>query len=153
MQGGLVLGPSVFGRNKAFGKMLYPDKSVMILDVYEMLGVVTFNFLVGVRTELTLLKKAGSLPIAIGLTTFALPLLITRTLVIVVRANENMERKLYNSLPAVAYLESMTNYQVIFTILSEHKLLNSQLGRVALSSSFISGICGWLAVVRMSTQD
>ncbi|CAK9150447.1 unnamed protein product [Ilex paraguariensis] len=141
---GIILGPSVLGRSKAFNETLFPPKGMMVLDVYEMVGIILFTFLIGVRTDVHIVRKAGGLAIAIGLASFLLPVIITEITAKILRATITMDKKLHDSIALVGFHESMINYHAAFCILKDLKLVNSELGRVALSSSMISGLCSWI---------
>ncbi|KAA8543695.1 hypothetical protein F0562_021559 [Nyssa sinensis] len=54
-----------------------------------------------------------------------------------------MDPTLQKSLTWVASFQSLTSFHVIVCMLADLKLLNSELGRLAVSSSLISGICSW----------
>lgn len=153
-QSGIIIGPTGLGRNKKFYETLFSPKGLMVLDVYESLGMILFSFLIGLRTDLNVVKRAGGLSLATGVTTSILPLVINVFGLFALKKTAEVEDKDYNSLKAVAGLEALINFNVVFTILTDQKLVNTDLGRIALSSSMISGICNWvLIIVLRSVHD
>lgn len=153
-QGGIALGPSFLGHNEEFYRRIFPKESLIVLDVCGLLGILFFTFLVGMRTDVTVIKKAGGLSLVIGITSFCLPMLITRSLAVFLRSDVHMDRNLEFSLYALSFFQSVINFHGIYSILTELKLLNSELGRLALSSSMISTLCsGFFAVVVRTVND
>ncbi|GFY83820.1 hypothetical protein Acr_03g0005940 [Actinidia rufa] len=145
--GGIALGPSLVGHNQNFFESFFPLKSLMILDVYELLGILFFTFLVGVRIDVTVIKRAGGLALVIGIASFFLPLITTNALAAVLKSHVKMDKDFENSLPSIGFLQSMINFQATYSILTDLKLLNSELGRLVLSSSMISSLCSWCYAV------
>ncbi|KAF7143840.1 hypothetical protein RHSIM_Rhsim05G0226200 [Rhododendron simsii] len=149
--GGIALGPSFLGHNEEFYQRIFPKESLIVLDVCGLLGILFFTFLVGMRTDVTVIKKAGGLSLVIGITSFCLPMLMTRSLAVFLRSNVHMDRNFEFSLYALPFFQSIINFHGIYSILTELKLLNSELGRLALSSSMISTLCGWSFAVVVKT--
>lgn len=58
-----------------------------------------------------------------------------------------METHLKNSIIAIGAFQSSSSFHVIACLLSDLKLLNSDIGRLALSSSMISGTLSWISLV------
>lgn len=146
-QGGIALGPSFLGHNEEFYQRIFPKESLIVLDVCGILGILFFTFLVGMRTDVTIIKKAGRLSLVIGITSFCLPMLMTRSLAVFLRSDVHMDRNFEFSLYALSYFQSVINFHSIYSILTELKLLNSELGRLALSSSMIGTLCAWFFAV------
>ncbi|KAK3029502.1 hypothetical protein RJ639_037523 [Escallonia herrerae] len=152
--GGIILGPSGFGRNKAFHDLLFPGKGLMVLDVYEIVGLILFCFLIGVRTDFAVVKRAGRLSLAVGVASFLVPMLINIIMLNVFRIGTKTDKSFSSSLYHLAHIEAMINYQAMSNILTNLKLVNSELGRVALSSSMISSLCTWIsALLRKTVED
>lgn len=142
------------GLSKNFYEWVSSNESVMILDLYALLGIYIFTFIVGIRTDVTVVKRAGSLSLIIGITSFCLPLLMTKVVAVFLESNVEMEEDFQNSINALSFLQSIINFHGMYSILIELKLLNSELGRLALSSSMIGSICSWFcAVVGRSVMD
>lgn len=150
-QGGIALGPSFLGHHEGFSKRLFPQESLMMLDVSGLIGILMFIFLVGLRTDVTVVKKAGGLSLIIGITCFCLPLLMTTALSMFLSSNVKMDKNFEDSLHVIAFFQAMINFHGIYAILTELNLLNSELGRLALSSSMISTLCSWFFAVASKT--
>ncbi|KAJ6299809.1 hypothetical protein OIU76_020740 [Salix suchowensis] len=108
--GGIAISPSFLGHIGRINKYLFAPRSVLILDTFEVLGLIFVLFLLSMRMDIDVVRKCGKLSVVIGLASFMVPTVITT---------------------------------VMASYLSDLKLLNSELGRLALSSSMISGSFSW----------
>ncbi|KAJ1405045.1 Sodium/solute symporter superfamily [Sesbania bispinosa] len=102
--GGILLGPSVLGRNKTFADAVFPLRSVMVIETMANVGLLYFLFLVGVEMDVSSLRRVGRKAVAIAIAAFP----------------------------------------VLARILAELKLVNTEIGRVALSSALINDMCSWI---------
>ena len=66
--GGILLGPTAFGRIPGFTKHIFPDESLPYLSLVANIGLVLFLFIVGLEIETSVIKKNArySMPIALG---------------------------------------------------------------------------------------
>ncbi|CAN1754090.1 Cation/H(+) antiporter 15 [Linum perenne] len=125
MLAGFALGPSLWGYNSKFITTLYPLKRV---------------------------KRAGKKAEVIGFLTFIVPLTLT-----LIAANflasrtSNVDPVNPYLVYYMAVLQSASSFHVITCLLADLKLLNSELGQLAVSSSMISGTCSWVLVVVIFT--
>ncbi|KAL5740294.1 hypothetical protein ACOSQ2_029474 [Xanthoceras sorbifolium] len=144
---GIAIGPSCLSRYEKFKLMLFsPKKGSMMINAFENLGLIFLFFLLSVQLDLNVLRRPGKLAFAIGLSALILPFAITMSLALCIRGYvENVE--LHETLPMVAFLETATSFHQILYFLTDLKLLNSELGRIALVSSLISGMGNWIYLI------
>ncbi|XAR48912.1 hypothetical protein NMG60_11031899 [Bertholletia excelsa] len=141
---GILLGPSLF---KLIGKedfyaSLFDKKQTAILNALELVSFAVYSFIVGVRTDLTLVKAAGKLSWIIGILLFVLPMVaVTSACKWMINTPPPPFDGLYKWTGTLA---AATSFQVTTYLLEDLKLLNSEIGRLALSSSLISGLCFWI---------
>ncbi|XP_021823060.1 cation/H(+) antiporter 15-like isoform X1 [Prunus avium] len=147
--GGIILGPSILGRIDAFIDSFFPLRSFILLDVISSFGFMFYFFLIGVQTDPSIVKKIDRKTFAIGFVTVAIPFLLTQGWSALLKTHVNLETNLANSLPAVALAECVLTFPTIAFFLHELKIINSDFGRVAMSSSIVSGLCS-LCVMTIS---
>ncbi|OVA12694.1 Cation/H+ exchanger [Macleaya cordata] len=141
--GGLVAGPPGLGRTKLFREDIFDKSAIYMFETFQFFGVMFFLFLVGVKTDLGMIKKSGKKAWVIGLSCFFLPLVLTLSIASIVQKSVQMDPNIARSLPFAASLMSLTSFHVIACFLADLNLLNSELGRLAMSASMISGLCSW----------
>lgn len=105
-----------------------------------------FLFLIGLKMDVGIIMRCGKKAWVIGLTSFFLPLLLTIPLSYLLTVSFTLEHSLESSLMFVAILESSNSFHVIVCLLSDLKLLNSELGHLATSSSMVSGLLSMVAL-------
>lgn len=115
-----------------------------MLDTVAMFGLMYYVFLIGVKMDPTLIKKSGRKEILIGMVSLFLPLIVVSAISFPLRPFLPKDLQNVGLLIFLAALLSVTSFAVLVPILYELQLLNSEIGRLAMSSSVLSDICGWM---------
>ena len=154
-QTGIAMGPSILGKFSALAETIYPRKSLYLSKTLGNFACLLFMFLVGVKMDLSMVTKSGKKALVIGLCAFLLPLTLSTSFASILKHNVTMEQNLYESLIPIAVFQSTSSFHVIACLLADLNLLNSELGRLATSSSMVSGICSciWLMISLMVRQS
>jgi Kef-type K+ transport system membrane component KefB len=71
--GGILLGPSVFGRIPGFTNAIFPTASIPTLNLVATLGLVLFLFLVGLETDLRFLANNWRIAASVSAAGMILP--------------------------------------------------------------------------------
>ena len=71
--GGILLGPSVFGRIPGFTDAIFPTASMPALSMAANLGLILFLFLVGLEVDLRLLVSNWRIALSVGAAGMAIP--------------------------------------------------------------------------------
>lgn len=103
-------------------------------------------FLIGVQTDPFMVKKIDRKTFAIGVATLIVPVLLTQGWWYLLNRYVNLDIGVVSSLPAMALAESVLAYPTIVFFLGELKIVNSDFGRVAMSSSMVSGLCSFSVI-------
>ncbi|KAG8371539.1 hypothetical protein BUALT_Bualt13G0098400 [Buddleja alternifolia] len=148
---GVILGPSLLGSIKIFREFLFPVSSFYIVETFAFFGVMLYLFIIGVKTDLSLIRKSGKRAVAIGVCAFSMPLVLNFVLGLFLSHFVPMEPDLHESIPWIASFQATSSFHVIVCLLSDLKLMNSDLGRLAISSSMISGVCSWFWAIIVFT--
>ncbi|WOL08897.1 hypothetical protein Cni_G17650 [Canna indica] len=136
--GGFILGPSVMGRIPHFSIVIFPLRSLVILDTIGQLGLIYFVFVVGIEVEKNVIMCKAIKPWAFA-TACLVPTFVLSSVVSLL-----INHRLHDGVNAATFLtylgffSSVNSFSTIGSILAELKLLNSELGRLALSSSMIT---------------
>ncbi|KAF6155296.1 hypothetical protein GIB67_019822 [Kingdonia uniflora] len=141
--GGVILGPSVMGRYKLFAEKVFPLRSVMVLETMANVGLLYFLFLVGVEMDLAVIKRTGKKALIIALAGMIFPFIIgASTSFLLPNNSKNIGQGSFLLFLGVAL--SVTAFPVLARILAELKLLNTELGRIAMSSAIVNDMCAWV---------
>ncbi|PIA61618.1 hypothetical protein AQUCO_00300855v1 [Aquilegia coerulea] len=143
--GGILLGPSVLGNIPFFSDLIFPMKSIMVLETMANLGLLYFLFLVGVEMDLAVIKRTGRKAMVIAVGGMFVPFAIgTCFALIFKRGNDNEKANHISFLLFLGVAVSVTAFPVLARILAELKLLNTELGRIAMSSALINDMFAWI---------
>lgn len=155
LKGGLLLGPSVLGRDERFANMVFPLKSAMVIETMANIGLIYFLFLVGLEMDMSIVKRTGRKAVSIAVAGMILPFVIA----IGISHFMDYKDKGANDVSYVLYLGivlSVTAFPVLARMLAELKLINTELGKLALSSSLINDVCAWVLLalaIALSEQN
>ncbi|CAL8160437.1 unnamed protein product [Prunus armeniaca] len=141
---GIILGPSVLGGGNVFADTVFPMKSFYISETFAFFGVMFFLFLVGVKMDISVVKQTGRKALVIGISAFFVPLILNMGFALVLQRTVTMEPKLHKSIIIIAVFQCMSSFHVIACLLADLKLLNSEIGRLAVSSSMVSGVLSFV---------
>ncbi|KAI5806218.1 Sodium/hydrogen exchanger family-domain-containing protein, partial [Geopyxis carbonaria] len=146
--GGIILGPTVLGRIPGFKDALFPADSMPVLSLAANLGLVLFLFLVGLEVDIRVLvanwKTAASVGAAGMILPFGLGCGIAYGLFheFGVEEGGNVQFGVYLLFIGVAM--AITAFPVLARILSELKLLQTDVGTIVLSAGVGNDVVGWI---------
>ncbi|XP_039053845.1 cation/H(+) antiporter 15-like [Hibiscus syriacus] len=149
--GGLLLGPSALGNTNYFAD-LFPTNNVVTLETFAQMSLVLHMFLVGLELDLSSIgrinKKAMTL-VVIGL---FLPFMVWLVFFYLLHGSfAQDEQRDYNEKCDFLWAGTLTvtSFQAVNRILSDLKLLNSEIGRLARPIALISDLGSWILTVML----
>ncbi|CAH8382675.1 unnamed protein product [Eruca vesicaria subsp. sativa] len=145
--GGILLGPSALGRNKAYMDRVFPPWSMPILESVASIGLLFFLFLVGLELDLSSIRRSGKRAFGIAVAGITLPFLAGVGVAFVIR------NTLYTASDRPGYAEflvfmgvalSITAFPVLARILAELKLLTTRVGETAMAAAAFNDVAAWI---------
>lgn len=140
-QGGVTLGPSILGHSSAFADKVFPPRGRNLLDTMAFFGFMLFIFILGVKIDPTIIFRSGKRTFTIGILGFFIPYTLAGTAVFILNHVASLDEDITNVLPTVVAIQCITAFPVISCFLAELQILNSEIGRLASSSSLVSDMC------------
>ncbi|KAK4422843.1 Cation/H(+) antiporter 15 [Sesamum alatum] len=142
--GGVILGPSCLGRSTEFSITIFPLRSVMVLETMANIGLLYFLFLVGVEMDIVhVIKSSGKKAVVIAATGMILPFLIGVSFSFILHQSAQVV-KLGTFIIFLGVALSVTAFPVLARILAELKLVNTEIGRIAMASALLNDMCAWV---------
>ncbi|KAL8695873.1 MAG: hypothetical protein Q9201_007924 [Fulgogasparrea decipioides] len=147
--GGILLGPSVFGRISGFSNAIFPKESIPTLSLAANLGLVLYLFLIGLEVDLRLLLSNWRIALSVGAAGMALPFglgcAIAYGLYHEFREDAGLVPISFGTyMLFVGVAMAITAFPVLCRILTELKLLGTQVGIVVLSAGVGNDVVGWI---------
>ncbi|OJZ85896.1 hypothetical protein ASPFODRAFT_207739 [Aspergillus luchuensis CBS 106.47] len=146
---GVILGPSVMGRIPGFTNTIFPTASIPNLNLVANLGLVLFLFLVGLETNLRFLVSNWRVAVSVSAAGMILPFGLGCAIAY----------GLYNTfqdepgtvdinfgtfLLFIGIAMAITAFPVLCRILTELKLLGTNVGVIVLSAGVGNDVVGWI---------
>ncbi|XP_061373033.1 cation/H(+) antiporter 4-like [Gastrolobium bilobum] len=142
MMAGLILGPSIQHETlDKYKKMLFPFGSQDTLATITSIGYALFHFTNAVQMDMSMITKTGRRAWSVAIIGFLAPLIVCFPIA------EKMIPYLRDQIgeqavdvPVVVVAHTGVKFAVIASLLNELKILNSGIGRLALSSALVTDI-------------
>ncbi|KAG6433536.1 hypothetical protein SASPL_105150 [Salvia splendens] len=137
------MGRSCLGKIRAYSDMIFPSEGRYILETSADLGFILYLFILGVHTDLNLVRKVERYAVVIGVSCFMVPLATGLGVVVMVIRTMELDALTQQCLPFVASLTAISSFPVITSLLTDLKILNSEIGRIATLTALVSDICNY----------
>ncbi|PKA61816.1 Cation/H(+) antiporter 15 [Apostasia shenzhenica] len=142
---GILLGPTVMGRLfKGYMTLLFPQRSLSILQCVANIGLLYFVFIVGLEMDMAIFRRTGRKVLSFSVAGIILPFVVSISsghILLKILGLPPGDPALHIFL-SVAF--SVTAFPVLARILVELKLISSEIGRIALSSAIIIDVLAWV---------
>ncbi|RWR93250.1 cation/H+ antiporter 15-like protein [Cinnamomum micranthum f. kanehirae] len=134
--GGLLVGPSGLGRLETFSNVVFPQTSLNVMKIGTVIGAIYYVFIIGVKQDPKVMLNRGRKTLAIATLGAILPLaLIISIFSMALFITDSVGGKRFQKYFYLGVLLSLSSFSNLIPILTELKLLNSKLGRLAISVS------------------
>ncbi|XP_059627924.1 cation/H(+) antiporter 4-like [Cornus florida] len=138
---GIVLGPTVLGLVlPSVEEILFPEEGCIFVEMLTKLGYMFFMFLMGVKMDPSMVLKVGIKAWAIATFSIVVPLgyatFVSQTLL----PGKVRNKSKHPTTRFVIVTETISSFPVIACLLIDLKIVNSELGRIALASALIRDI-------------
>jgi Kef-type K+ transport system membrane component KefB len=160
MVAGILLGPSLFGwLAPGLHETLFPAASLGYLSALSYVGLLLFMFLVGLELDLTHLRELGRAAIVTSQVSIILPFVFGSLFALYL-----YPRLSDPSVSVVGFVlfmgaaMSVTAFPVLARILTEHNMLRTRIGSVAITCAAVDDVTAWcilagiIVIVRSSSS-
>ncbi|CAJ1858009.1 unnamed protein product [Sphenostylis stenocarpa] len=149
MLGGLMFGPSVLGHKKILGQALFPVRGAVVLETISWFGVMFSYFLWSVKMDISTFFKTEKLAIALGSSVFVCTLVIPTGVAYLLAKHVEMKQSVATALPLIGLSQSFTVFVTIAILLSDLKVLNTDIGRITMGASVLTNMASFVVIIIM----
>jgi len=142
-QAGIILGPIFLGRHKPSHDMIFPVESELTLTTFAEFGMIIHFFKMGVQIDPRQILKIEKQAVVIGLAGHVSSLVLSGVI-------SNIVGSIYPegtkdpSVHVLVISSSPTTFPVISAFLTDMNIINSEVGRIAVSTSMVSDSFMWI---------
>ena len=157
---GILLGPSLFGwLLPEMALSLFPPSSLGVLNALSQLGLLLFMFQVGLTLDTTRLRQSGRAVVFTSQVSILVPLISGGALALYLHdrlSNDTVSPFSFALFMGTAL--SVTAFPVLARLLAERRLLNTEIGVIAISAAAVDDVTAWcllaflVATVRASAE-
>ncbi|PYH93391.1 putative K+/H+ antiporter [Aspergillus ellipticus CBS 707.79] len=146
---GVLLGPSVMGRIPGFTDTIFPTASIPNLNLVANLGLVLFLFLVGLETNMRFLVSNWRVAISVSAAGMILPFGLGCAIAYGLyntfqNEPDTVDVNFDTYLLFIGIAMAITAFPVLCRILTELKLLTTNVGVIVLSAGVGNDVVGWI---------
>ncbi|XP_059627069.1 cation/H(+) antiporter 4-like [Cornus florida] len=131
---GIILGESFLGSIPGFNETFFPVLSTVYLDLVAKTGYILFMFLIGVKMEPSMMMRTGKKVWTLALSSVIIPILAG------IFFSSKLTYTDFSVIPTinnVILTQTFSPFPVIACLLNDLKIINSELGRLALATALI----------------
>ncbi|CAN8253183.1 unnamed protein product [Cochlearia groenlandica] len=145
--GGMMIGPSILGGSRNFNYYFFPPIADYICSNLGLLGFFYFLFLTAAKTDVGAISKAPKKHKYIAFIGLFVPVLCIGAVGFYMRNKMEKNMQKLSSYGGVAFAMAFTSFPVIYTVLRDMNLLNSEVGKLAMSVALLSDMAGMYVLI------
>ncbi|QRW01954.1 Sodium/hydrogen exchanger family [Ceratobasidium sp. AG-Ba] len=144
--GGVILGPTVMGRIPNFSKSIFPPESLPYLSLVATIGLVLFMFVIALELDVSVVKRNAKASMAISAAGMLLPFGVGVGVAVPIYHEfiDPNKASFGHFLLFVGVAISITAFPVLCRILTELRLLDTNVGVTVLSAGVGNDVVGWV---------
>lgn len=145
MIAGIVLGPSVLGWLwPGFSSTVFPASSLGALNALSMIGLLLFMFIVGLEFNPQALRGRGHVAVVTSHVSIILPFCLGSLLAFYLYPHlTRPDVPLFHFVLFMGTAMSITAFPVLARILTERRLLDTEVGTVAIACAAVDDVTAW----------
>ncbi|KAL3521270.1 hypothetical protein ACH5RR_019419 [Cinchona calisaya] len=140
--GGIIFGPSLLGHEAIVGRVVFPPRGKLIFETVSSFGLMFFLFTIGVKMDPKMMVRPGWKPMILGLSAVLPTLVFALLLAFALKHFVSLEPDISSALPIIAASQCLLSFQNVATVLTELKMIQTDLGRIAVSSAMFCDLIG-----------
>lgn len=144
--GGIILGPTVFGRIPGFTDHIFPLASIPYFNLVANLGLVLFLFLVGLEIDTRIVRQCGIAASTISLAGLLIPFGLGSAVSVGIYKDfiDQSKVSLGHFLLFTGVAMAITALPVLARIVLDLKLIKTKVGVVVLAAGVGNDVVGWI---------
>ncbi|CAH8366204.1 unnamed protein product [Eruca vesicaria subsp. sativa] len=143
----MVVGPSMLGGSRHFNYYVFPPVSSYIFANVGLMGFFYFFFITAAKTDVAAIAKSPKKHKYIAAISVIVPMVCMTATGMTMRDQMDTNMGKPSSVGGIAFALAFSSFPVIYTILRDMNLLNSEVGKFAMSVALLGDMAAILALV------
>nr|XP_027110700.1 cation/H(+) antiporter 15-like [Coffea arabica] len=140
--GGIIFGASLLGHVASVGAVFFPPRGQIIFETFSTFGLMFFLFSVAVKMDPKMMIRPGWKPAILGLSAVFTTLVFSLLLAFALKRYASLDPSVAKPLPVIAAAQCLLSFQNVASVLTELKMIQTDLGRLAVSSAMFCDLIG-----------
>ncbi|TMW98341.1 hypothetical protein EJD97_004177 [Solanum chilense] len=136
---GILLGPTALGRIMRFRRLLFPNYNFHVIETMAHVALVFYGFLVGLQMDLKSVLRIGVKARNVAIIGIIIPFVLGTILYFSLAHDEEVRGFIFYGGGL-----TITGFSVLSKILDKQKILQTDIGKMAMSSAVINDIGAWI---------
>ncbi|KAL1217595.1 Cation/H(+) antiporter 24 [Cardamine amara subsp. amara] len=145
--GGMMIGPSMLGGLRRFNYYLFPPVANYLCANIGLMGLFYFLFITAAQTDVGAIWKAPRKHKYIAAIGVIVPIIFVTGVGIAMRNQMDPTLQKPSSIGGIVFALAFTTFPVIHTVLRDMNLLNSEVGKFAMSVALLGDMAGMYVIV------
>ncbi|KAG7548231.1 Cation/H+ exchanger [Arabidopsis suecica] len=145
--GGMMIGPSMLGGSRNFNYYLFPPIANYICANIGLMGFFYFLFLTAAKTDVASIGRAPRKHKYIAAIGVIVPIICVGAVGMAMRDKMDENLKKLSSIGGIMFALAFTSFPVIYSVLRDMNLLNSEVGKFAMSVALLGDMAGVYVIV------
>ncbi|CAH2069528.1 unnamed protein product [Thlaspi arvense] len=145
--GGMMVGPSMLGGSRKFNYYLFPPIANYLCANLGLMGFFYFFFLTAAKTDVAAIAKSPRKHKYIAAIGVIIPMLCVWGTGMAMRDQMDKNMQKMTSIGGVAFGLAFSSFPVIYTILRDMNLLNSEVGKFAMSVALLGDMAALVVLI------
>ncbi|WMV40921.1 hypothetical protein MTR67_034306 [Solanum verrucosum] len=135
---GILLGPTALGRIMRFRRLLFPNYNFHVIETMAHVALVFYGFLVGLQMDMKSVLRIGIKARNVAIIGIIIPFVMGTILYFSLTRDEEVRGFIF-----YGGALTITGFSVLSKILDKQKILQTDIGKMAMSSAVINDIGAW----------
>ncbi|KAG2333375.1 hypothetical protein Bca52824_004555 [Brassica carinata] len=144
--GGMMIGPSMIGGSRNFNYYVFPPISNYICANLGLMGFFYFFFITAAKTDVSSIAKSPRKHKYIAAIGVVIPAFCVGVTGMAMRHKMDKNMRKISSIGAIAFGLAFSSFPVIYTILRDMNLVNSEVGKFAMSVALLGDMAAILVL-------
>ncbi|CAA7032329.1 unnamed protein product [Microthlaspi erraticum] len=145
--GGMMVGPSMLGGSRNFNYYLFPPIANYLCANLGLMGFFYFFFLTAAKTDVAAIAKAPRKHKYIATIGVMVPMICVGATGMAMRDQMEKNMQKMSSIGGIAFGLAFSSFPVIYTILKDMNLLNSEVGKFAMSVALLGDMAALVVLI------